>query len=85
MISTIIAVITPPTMAATSRAGRRDGINDMDDTDGDTDMGGDGIGVDDPISLRSRVGMWQYRNGGVNAAGDNVAVCGRFPDAEPMR
>jgi len=61
-ISTIIAVITPPTMAATSKAGRREGIadidgvdmddtdmddTDMDDTDmDDTDMGGDGIGVD---------------------------------------
>jgi hypothetical protein len=62
-------------MAATSKAGRREGIADidgvdidgvdMDDTDmDDTDMGGDGIGVDDPMSLRSRLAMWQYRSAG---------------------
>jgi hypothetical protein len=83
MISTIMAVITPPAMAATRRAGRRDDIADMgdegmgDEAMGDTDMG-EAIGVDDPMSLRSRVGMWQYRNGRVDAAGDNVAAWGRF-------
>jgi hypothetical protein len=58
---------------------------DMDDADiDDADLGGDGTGVDDPMSLRSRLGMWQYRIAAVIAAGDNVAVCGRFPRPEPM-
>jgi hypothetical protein len=35
--------------------------------DDDTDMGVNAIGVDDPMSLRSRVGMWQYRNAGMIA------------------
>jgi hypothetical protein len=65
MISTIIAVITPPTMAATSRAGRRGDIADMEDAGmddagmDDADIGGQRIGVDDPMSLRSRLGIWQ--------------------------
>jgi hypothetical protein len=33
---------------------------------GDTDMDGAAIGVDDPISLGSRLGMWQDRNAGVS-------------------
>jgi hypothetical protein len=54
-------------MAATSKAGRREGIadidgvdmddTDMDDTDmDDTDMGGDGIGVDgsDVLTVAAR-------------------------------
>jgi hypothetical protein len=49
-------------MAATSKAGRREGIADidgvdMDDTDmDDTDMGGDGIGVDgsDVLTVAAR-------------------------------
>jgi hypothetical protein len=45
------------------------GIDDagMDDTDmDDTDMGGAAISVDDPMSLRSRLAIWQYRNADVN-------------------
>jgi hypothetical protein len=37
----------------------------MDDADiDDTDMGGAAISVDDPMSLRSRLAMWQYRSAG---------------------
>jgi hypothetical protein len=58
----------------------------MDDADiDDTDMGGAAISVDDPMSLRSRLAMWQYRNADVTAAGDNIAVCSRFPAPEPRR
>jgi hypothetical protein len=44
-------------MAATSKAGRREGIADIDGVDmDDTDMGGDGIGVDgsDVLTVAAR-------------------------------
>jgi hypothetical protein len=53
MISTIIAAMTPPAMAATTRTGRRDVV--------DAGMGAGETGVEGPGVLRPRFALWQQR------------------------